>query len=239
MRTGIILAAGFGSRLAGSHNETRLKPLTPVAGKPLLIRTLNSLEMAACHNVIVVVGYGGEEVKKALNEFYSGPLSVDFVFNPHYEKQNGLSLLAAKDHVSNDFVLTMADHVFSDDIMKLAAVHQPPDEGATLFVDYNIEDVFDLDDATKVYVDEKERVVRIGKQLEKFNCIDTGLFIGTQGMIEAGNSLFKEKGDASLSEIVEALAGKKKMNTKDIKESFWQDVDTPEMLAYAEQQLMA
>ena len=39
-RTGLVLAAGFGSRLAGVERETDLKPLTVVGGRPLIVRTL-------------------------------------------------------------------------------------------------------------------------------------------------------------------------------------------------------
>ena len=39
-RTGVVLAAGFGSRLKGVVASTDLKPLTPVAGTPLIVRTL-------------------------------------------------------------------------------------------------------------------------------------------------------------------------------------------------------
>lgn len=236
-RTGIILAAGFGSRLAGTVNDTELKPLTPVAGKPLLIRTLESLRKAGCRRVVTVLGYKSGEIREALTTLYKGDQELLFAHNPYYDRQNGLSLLAASDFVGNEFVMTMADHVFSDDVMHLAAGHRPPEQGATLMVDYNIGGVFDLDDATKVKTDDDGAIIRIGKTLADYNCIDTGVFIGTRAMIDRAYARYERDGDASISDVVQELADRGTMNTLNIKNGFWQDVDTPEMLEQAERRL--
>lgn len=228
------MAAGFGSRLAGTSGQTRLKPLTPVAGKPLIVRTLDSLELAGCNTVVIVLGHASKEIQQSIKSIYQGPLVLEFVVNPHFEKQNGLSLMAAGQLVNGSFLLTMADHVFSDDVMRLASQHEPPVNGATLLVDHRINEIFDLDDATKVLCNSDRQVVDIGKQIPEYNCIDTGLFIGTRAMIDEAARLFEERGDASLSQVVQALAKKNRMNVLDIGFGFWQDVDTPQMLQHAE-----
>lgn len=236
-RTGVILAAGFGSRLAGTVASTRLKPLTPVGGKPLMIRTLQSLERAGCRHVVIVLGYESDRIQKELLKNHSGNQKLSFAINPYYDLQNGLSLAAAADYLTGDFVLTMADHVFSDRVMLLAGSHEPPDGGATLLVDYRIDSIFDLDDATKVETDKRGNILRIGKKLSGYDAVDTGLFIGTRGMLSEAQRLFDRNGDASLSEVVQELAQKGKMKALDIGEGFWQDVDTPEMLRHAEKVL--
>ncbi len=53
-------------------------------------------------------------------------------------------------------------------------------------------------------------------------------------MIERIAEVYDEHGDASLSDGVQALARDGRMAVLDIGDGFWQDVDTPEMLAYAE-----
>ena len=40
--TGVVLAAGFGSRLR-EHDPAAVKPLTQVAGKPLLVGAIDGL----------------------------------------------------------------------------------------------------------------------------------------------------------------------------------------------------
>jgi 1L-myo-inositol 1-phosphate cytidylyltransferase len=235
-KTGVILAAGFGSRLEGTSDDTSLKPLTPVAGKPLIYRTIHSLEIAGCEKVVIVVGHGGEEVEAEVRESYTGDTELIFAKNERYELQNGVSVLTAAPYVSDPFILTMADHILSDDLMELAGSHIPPQQGATLLVDYKIDTIFDMDDATKVLADEN-KIDQIGKQIAEYNCIDTGVFIATQGLIDALNDELERRGDASLSDGIQHLASEDKMTVLDIGEAFWQDVDTPEMLAHAEEQL--
>ncbi len=237
LRTGIILAAGFGSRLAGTQEATDLKPLTPVADTPLLIRTLNSLETAGCHRAVIVVGYGMETVQAGIQDRYDGPLSLTFAVNEHYDLQNGVSVLAAEPHVGKGpFLLTMADHVLGNTLMEKARHHRPPDRGATLLVDYKLDTIFDMDDATKVRVDDG-RPRAIGKTLDAYNCVDTGVFVATDGLMEALSAVYAAKGDVALSDGIQRLMGEGRMQTLDIGPGFWQDVDTPEMLSHAEEML--
>ncbi|HMB91403.1 MAG TPA: hypothetical protein VKP65_11185, partial [Rhodothermales bacterium] len=156
--------------------------------------------------------------------------------NEQYELKNGLSVLAAWSFVEETFVLTMADHVFGDEVMDLARQHTPAPGHATLLVDAKIDTIFDMDDATKVQV-EDGKVQAIGKQLQEFNAIDTGVFICTDGLMEALAHIHAQQGDASLSDGVQHLAASGRMDTLDIGDGFWQDVDTPEMLAHATEML--
>jgi 1L-myo-inositol 1-phosphate cytidylyltransferase len=231
-RTGIILAAGFGSRLQGVSDETSLKPLTPVGGRPLILRTIGSLAKAGCARVVVVLGHGAADIRQSVSDAYDGPTELVFTVNPKYELQNGLSVLAAREFVADEFVLTMADHVFGDSVMDIAAGHTPVATGATLLVDYKLDSIFDMDDATKVWA-ENDRIVRIGKTITDYNCVDTGVFVGTHGLMDAIDDVYRIAGDASLSDGVQALAARDVMRVLDVGSGFWQDVDTPEMLEHA------
>ncbi|RMG95110.1 MAG: nucleotidyltransferase [Deltaproteobacteria bacterium] len=235
-RTGVVLAAGFGSRLR-ADDPGRLKPLAEVAGRPLMLRTLSTLERAGCDRVVIVVGFEGERIAAAVRDAYEGPLPLTFVENARYDLANGVSVLTARDEVTSpEFVLTMADHVFSDRVADLAKATQPPDRGAALLVDRRIDKVFDLDDATKVRT-EGGRIVEIGKHLSNYDAVDTGLFVATDGLFDALDAVYAARGDASLSEGIAALAREGRMRAVDIGDGFWQDVDTPEMLAHAEMRL--
>ncbi len=237
-RTGVILAAGFGSRLAGVDESTRLKPLTPVAGVPLIQRTLRALERAGCARIVIVVGYAGDEVKTAAERVHDGPAELLFAHNDKYQLANGVSVLAAAPHIEGDFVLTMADHVLGDEVMDVARAYEPRPGTAALLVDYKLDTIFDMDDATKVLA-HGDRIARIGKAITEFNCVDTGVFVCTRALVEAIETVYARRGDASLSEGVAALAGQDSMFVVNVGDGFWQDVDTPEMLAHAERVLDA
>ena len=229
MQRSVILAAGMGLRL----NISRAKPLTLVNNISLLLRTLFSHEVAGCEETMIVLGSKAEVIKEHICSKYNGSIRLHFTINHKYNLKNGVSVLAAESFIENEFLLTMADHILDDRIMLLAKKHRPPTDGASLCVDYKINSIFDLDDATKVLA-EKGSIKQIGKHLTVYDCIDTGVFIATRGLLDSLSAVYKEKGDVSLSEGVQVLAKNGKMTVLDIKDAFWQDVDTPEMLAQAE-----
>ena len=233
LRTGIILAAGFGSRLCPADSNSTVKPLVFVDSIALLLRTIQSLEIAYCHKAIIVLGWQADKITDYIRTNYLGPLEIEFTINQDYHLKNGISVLCAKDLVDGEFILTMADHILSDKIMVQTVSHRPPDGGASLCVDYKIETIFDLEDATKVF-SSGSYIKKIGKSLTEYNCIDTGVFVGTPGLFEAIDKVYKKNGDASLSEGIQLLADKGLMIALDIKDAYWQDVDNYEMLIHAE-----
>ncbi len=233
-RLGVVLAAGLGSRLVGD-NTCRLKPLVPVDGISLLLRTLQNLEIS-CDRVVIVLGYGADIVQDSVLSQYQGPLHLDFVLNERYHLSNGVSLLAAQKHIKGEFILTMADHVMDKKLLELARDHHLAPESCTLLVDYKLASIYDMTDATKALV-EDGKIIKIGKELDKYNCVDTGLFVCDPTLLDCLNRIFKEKMDVSLSEGAQLLAAYGRMNALDIFDAFWQDVDTPEMLAHAEKML--
>lgn len=237
-RKGLILAAGYGSRLNGLNAATSFKPLTPIAGKPLIFRTIDSLTKAGCTSIVIVLGHGYDTVKDAILEFYTGSLKLEFVYNDKYELSNGVSVLAAIDHLGEEFIMTMADHILDDSLMTLAKNYDVKADHVALLVDYKLDSIFDMEDATKVYA-EDNKVVSIGKEITSFNCIDTGVFICTKALLEALDIHFKSHGDVSISNGVQYLANKGRMLVVDVGEGYWQDVDTPGMYEAAEKYLQA
>lgn len=234
--TGLILAAGYGSRLAGVSPVTSFKPLTPVNGQPLIFRTIKNLERAGCSEIVIVLGHGHEEIKKAILDIYEGKPELIFVYNEQYELSNGVSVLSAKEHLGSRFIMTMADHIIGDTLMDIARQVELEEGTAALLVDYKLDQIFDMDDATKVW-SENQKVESIGKQIDSFNCVDTGVFVCTHGLLKQLQIHYDNYGDTSISDGVQDLAAQGKMYTVDIGDGTWQDVDTPEMLAQAEKLL--
>jgi 1L-myo-inositol 1-phosphate cytidylyltransferase len=235
-RDGIILAAGLGNRLRATDSEMIIKPLVDVDNIALLVRTLISLEIADCNRVVIVLGWKAEEIRRQIIKEYKGPLILDFAYNHQYNLNNGVSVLCAQQFISGEYILTMADHILDAKIMYLVRDSHPLEGGATLCVDYKLETIFDIDDATKVLA-EGNSIRMIGKKIKKFNCIDTGIFIGTKGLMDSLARIYEQKSDVSLTDGIQDLADSGKVEALDIGEAFWQDVDTPEMLEHAEKLL--
>jgi choline kinase len=76
--------------------------------------------------------------------------------------------------------------------------------------------------------------VRIGKTLDAYDAIDTGLFLATPALAEAIRAAIGAGGSGSLSEGVQRLADAGLAVTVDIGAARWIDVDSPAMLALAE-----
>jgi UDP-N-acetylglucosamine diphosphorylase/glucosamine-1-phosphate N-acetyltransferase len=62
-RVAVVLAAGKGTRMVSN----RPKVLHEAAGRPLLAWVLQAARQAGCTRILVVVGYGAEEVKAAFS----------------------------------------------------------------------------------------------------------------------------------------------------------------------------
>ena len=235
-REAVILAAGLGSRLNGHEVP---KPLRIVGGRPLLHRTMSVLEQAGIETIHVVVGYRGDELITAVDSFEDLNVGVNFIHNVEWRLSNGVSVLSAMPAVRGPFLLTMSDHVLSPGMVWSMARLRPPAGGVVLAVDTDLASIFDMDDATKVATDGRH-IVDIGKQLGRYDCIDTGLFSCTDGLFDALAAARAAKGDCSLSDGMKRLAGAGRALVHRIDSGeYWQDVDTPETAAYAEELLLA
>ena len=233
IREAVILMAGSGSRLRRSQKSLP-KPLTPVLGRPLISYTLNTLADARITKINVVVGYESDRLTAAVAELAPPNVTLSFILNPEWQKQNGISLLAAAKSVAGNFLLTMSDHLFDNVIVDLLAGAMMPGV-LNLAVDRKIDSIFDLDDAMKVQT-EGDRIVAIVKELPNYDAIDTGLFVcplETFAYLERA----KENGDCSLAQGVRLMATEKKVRAIDIGDAWWQDVDTAEMLQQAEKHM--
>ena len=225
----VILAAGLGSRLADGRPGP--KPLREVAGVPLIVRIIRALEKGGVREIGIVIGYRGEDLKAGLAD-YEHRAKLSFFPNEEYEKPNGTSVLKARDFVTGPTLLLMSDHLWSPRLLRAVASYPVAEQESVLGVDSRIDACFDLDDATKVEV-QGDRIVRIGKELDDYNALDTGLFLITPALIEALDAVNGPEG-CSLSQGVAALAAEGRMKAADVGDATWIDVDTPETHAEAE-----
>jgi len=227
----LILAAGNGSRIASVSGGVP-KPLVPLRGIPLLEHVMTSCQEAGITRFVIVVGYRADLIRRWFAERPLDGISVTLIENPDYHKANGVSALAAKDELHNPFLLFMSDHIFEPKTAKGLAQQPLADGEVILAVDHNVDRVFDLDDATKVRC-EADHIVAIGKDLARYDALDTGMFLCSPALFHRLESA-KRDGNCSLSDGMRQLAREQKLKAFDIGDAHWQDVDSPEALAHAE-----
>ncbi len=234
MERAIILAAGRGERLV--NGKPYPKPLEPVAGRELIVRVIENLAAAGVQEVVVIVGYLGDILVEALTK-QALPVPVRFCWNHEFDKPNGTSLLKAKDFVEGPTFLVMSDHLWSPRLAQRVRAFPLQSDETVLGIDYKIADCCDLDDATKVLVSEDgSRVAAIGKMLETYDALDTGVFRITPAVIRALEEVEGPAG-CSLSQGMAKLAQHGKMRVVDVGDAVWVDVDTPLAHGHAEKLL--
>ena len=221
----LILAAGHGSRLRAVSPS---KPLTPVAGVPLIERVIRSAAAGGATRFTAATGHEAARLEAFLDRL---PFAIAPVRVADWDLPNGHSVLAGAAAIAGDYLLTMADHLFDPAIVR-ALIAAPP-AALTLAVDRNLASpLLDMDDATKVETD-GTAIRRIGKTLARYDAIDTGLFRATPALAAALGA------GGSLSEGVQRLADQGDAAIVEVSGSFWLDVDDPAALARAEARLAA
>ena len=229
----VILMAGSGSRLRG-EDETFLKPLLPVNGRPLVSYTIEALAQAGINKVVAIVGFESQRLGPALKKLVPSTIQLELVENRDWQKQNGISVLSARGHVNAPFLLTMCDHLFDRRIVDLL-IERAENSMLNVAVDKKLDSIFDLEDAMKVQT-HGDRITAIGKDLRGYDAIDTGLFVCPEQFFDYLERA-KKGGDCSLADGVRLMAADGRVCAIDIGNAWWQDVDTPAMLRNAEHSL--
>src|SRR5690606_13830774 len=111
-RQAVVLAAGRGSRLRAL---APVKPLHPVAGLPLLERSIRTLQQCGVDDIIIVTGHAHAAIESWLHD---SSYQARLVYNQDWSSaENGTSLLAAAPYVKGPFLLLMADHVYVPELI--------------------------------------------------------------------------------------------------------------------------
>jgi 1L-myo-inositol 1-phosphate cytidylyltransferase len=227
----IVLAAGNGDRF---HNGTRhSKLLTPIAGTPLLVRTLQAARSAGITTAHVVLGYDADTVQSRASSGAPEGLRLHFHRNERWQQENGVSVLSAQPCFDErPFALMMGDHIFDPAVLE-RLLTTPRRRGESLLaVDRSPGNPAVASEATKVRLAD-DRVTAIGKSLEPYDALDTGLFVCDPSLF-ASLAASCESGDSTLSGGVGLLAARGLVRGVDVGGARWCDVDTLDDVALAE-----
>jgi choline kinase len=231
VRDALVLAAGNGDRF---HNGTvRSKLLQPLLGQPLILRTLETAHEAGIRSVDVVLGYQAEAVRAAIEKAAPPGVSIRFSINPEWHLENGVSALAARAQLHDRrFALLMGDHLFEAGVLtRLLTAEAGPDE-SLLAIDTRPARPEVAAEATKVRLS-GARITAIGKDLDAYDALDTGLFVCSPTLFDALEAA-RTAGDTTLSGGIRRLAARGLMRGIHIGDATWYDIDTMADLETAE-----
>jgi dTDP-glucose pyrophosphorylase len=200
----IVPAAGEGTRLR-PLTANKPKGLVDVAGRPILTHVFESLRAAGVDEIVVVVGYRGDDIVAHYGDDFRG-VPLTYVWQ---EEQLGLghAVLAASESVSGDVVVWNGDNVGAVDLSGLIDHHRDAGAAATLLIDEVSREraqegaVFVLDDGEPVGVVEKP-------DDPPSTLIPLGVFVFSPQVFEALRRVApSDRGEYELADAVDRLFG--------------------------------
>ena len=222
---GVILAAGCGTRLS-AYKGRRSKVLLPIGGRPIIDYTLDAFRQVGVTDLVIVIGYEADVLRECVGDGSDRGLSIQYVFNPDYERGNALSLYAARPLMDGEpFLLAMADHVVSPELLaRMLEIREPVN---ALAVDFTTS-AHHLEESTRVMVDQEGLITDIGKEIIRWNGVDAGVFQLTPAVFEAIDEIISEKGSEHLlsQAITRMIEREHVLWACDISSCFWHDIDT-------------
>lgn len=230
----VIIAAGYGSRLAALSPS---KPLTPVCGMPMIEIGIRQAMAAGITRVVVVTGHKADDVEAFLAGLARRiAVAICPVRVADWSNPNGYSVMAGAAHCRGDYLLMMADHLFESALLEKLIATGSDSSDVTLAIDRFTENpLVDPDDATWVKTGEQGRITAIGKTITSFDAVDCGAFLATPRLAAAIAEAIAAGKPGSLSDGMQALADGGRAATFDVGTAWWMDVDDPRAHSLAEE----
>jgi choline kinase len=224
----------------GALTKDLPKALISVAGKPLLEYAVDFAGSLAPSQIIVVGGFCFPQVKETLEAIAKArpSLAIQLVENPDFRDGNLISLLHARPHLHEGFLLMNVDHIYRPAIAKIIA---PEVDEVTGFIDTDRQ--LGMDDM-KVSRRPDGRIAAIAKTLTTFDCG----YVGMTRVPGTHRPRYFEEADQAIAEEgraihVERILGRLATTQfapacRDISGHGWLEVDTPDERAHAEKTLL-
>ena len=192
---------------------------------PLISRTIFTAAQAGVRLIDVIVGYQADAVERTAAAAAPPGVTLRFHRNERWHEENGVSALVARPHIGCErFALLMGDHVFHWRVLQHLVGHAVRRNESLLAIDRSAIADVQVAEATKVRL-RGDRITAIGKDLNPFDAIDTGVFVFSPAIFTALEES-AQAGDTSLSGGVRRLAARGLMRGVDTGGSAWCDIDT-------------
>lgn len=185
----LILAAGFGSRLA-PITDTVPKSLVPVNGKPILFKQIENLLENGITDITVVSGYKGDVLEKAVKERFP---KVTVIESVDYATTNNMysAYLGLQEIGIGEFLMMNADVFYDSSVIKALLQCSAPNAIVTDIGNYN-------EESMKV-IEKDGKLVNIAKTITKEDALGSSIDVykfdkqGAQAFFNACKAYIEEK----------------------------------------------
>jgi NDP-sugar pyrophosphorylase family protein len=175
----VILAGGLGTRLRPLTYKIP-KAMVPIKGKPFLEHQLKILKNNGLNDILICIGYLGEEVKKYFGDGEKWGLNIEYSFERE-PLDTGGAIKNAEDHLENEFLVLYGDTFLNINYKDLISYSRKKAKLGTIVVFKNKPKIF----KNNIEVNDKKEVIAYNKREEdKANCVDAGVEIFKKTVLE-------------------------------------------------------
>ena len=227
----LILAAGFGSRLA-PLTDTIPKSLVPVNGKPILFKQIENLYENGITDITVISGYRANMLEAAVHDCFR---DVNIIESVDYRDTNNMySAYLAREAMAGEPFLMMNADVFMDASVIESLLHFSGENAIVTDIG------FYLEESMKV-IEKDGRITHISKQIPQSEALGASIDV-YKFSAEGGAAFFRkcaefieEKGEKKLwSEVaLDAILGEVAFEACPLN-GRWFEIDNHDDLAAAE-----
>jgi len=224
----VVLAAGEGVRLQ-PITLTRPKHLISIGGKPVLEHCLNAIKACGISEIIMVVHYMAEAIRKYFGSGEKLGLKIEYA----YQKSvlgTGNAVSVAEPYVDGDFLLVYGDLLFTAEALKkVLELYNQRKPSATLSVvrverteDYGIVDA-EADGKVKRIIEKPRR------EEAPTNLANAGLYVFTHEIFEKAKRISaSSRGEWEITDAIELiLKDEKPVFAAEIPKDEWIDIGRP------------
>lgn len=207
---GLIFAGGFGTRINKGVKNKKLKPLIKINKQEVILRIIKFYIKHGIKDIILLGGYKFEDLKKFTTKHKR--LKIKAINTGLNTETGGRLLLAKKNIISKNFLLTYGDSIVDFDLKKSIKKKNKSNFVFTLFKHKINYGVFSLKKSKIMKISEKTHQVPINAG---FYVLDKRVF-----------SFIKSKRDSFEKKIIPNLIKSKKIKISYVFAKYWYPMDT-------------
>lgn len=220
----------------GSLDDNELpKCLIQLGSQTIIGHILTQLYAAGVERVVISVAAAGNKIRAAVKQtpFYA-KMQIEFLdLGRDYDEGHARSILAARKlFPKGPFLIHTADHIFDKSIVTKMAKFALNDAVACVLVETEISGLSGLPPTTVRVRMGNETVTKIGRELERYDGIDAGLFLSSTAIFDALDDLAAKKAYFSLAEALDYFTKFNKLTYLPTAGETWFSIETEEQLAY-------
>ncbi|NHI91090.1 MAG: hypothetical protein EAX96_01220 [Candidatus Lokiarchaeota archaeon] len=230
----VIIAGGKGTRLRPITSHIP-KPLVNIINEPMLVHLIEILKKNGIEEIIITVGYLGQQIKENLGDGSKYDVKLNFFFEDRPLGTAG-ALNFLRDQLTETFLIISSDIIFDLDLKNMLKFHKEKHSIATLALT-----VAEIPVAFGIVVTEQdEKIVRFMEKPtwgEVFSDkINAGIYLLEPKVID---SIPKEsKFDFSKDLFPLLLKNGENLYGYSISANYWLDIGTPEKYLQANQDIL-